>query len=164
MKILIKEVAKSQWQVRLDQHVVTFRTEAEAQAFASTLQARILAPIISPNNSSARPAESALATGLGQGPGILQATGQHRGAHHQQPAKADDQRHWHGGAVMQRRHQRGGSGGHGKLQASQHRRSTAGPGALPIHGASRGVGKDATQAGDADKQRDQQRPQLRRLQ
>ncbi|WP_460107742.1 hypothetical protein [Pseudomonas sp. H1_F01] len=44
MKILIKEVAKSQWQVRLDQHVVTFRTEAEAQTFANTLQARILAP------------------------------------------------------------------------------------------------------------------------
>jgi putative alpha-1,2-mannosidase len=44
MKILIKEVAKSQWQVRLDQHVVTFRTEAEAQAFATTLQARIHAP------------------------------------------------------------------------------------------------------------------------
>ncbi|WP_420232664.1 hypothetical protein ACN079_27465 [Pseudomonas sp. ABY48] len=44
MKILIKEVAKTQWQVRLDQHVVTFRTAAEAQAFASTLQARILAP------------------------------------------------------------------------------------------------------------------------
>lgn len=44
MKILLKEVAKSQWQVRLDQHVVTFRTEAEAKAFANTLQARILAP------------------------------------------------------------------------------------------------------------------------
>ncbi|WP_238965418.1 MULTISPECIES: hypothetical protein [Pseudomonas] len=44
MKILIKEVAKSQWQVRLDQHAVTFRTEAEAKAFASTLQARIHAP------------------------------------------------------------------------------------------------------------------------
>lgn len=44
MKILIKEVAKSQWQVRLDQHVVTFHTEAEAKAFASTLQARIHAP------------------------------------------------------------------------------------------------------------------------
>ncbi|MGN8274400.1 hypothetical protein ACLEJQ_16535 [Pseudomonas sp. SMV71] len=44
MKILIKEVAKSQWQVRLDQHVVTFRSEAEAQAFATTLQARLRAP------------------------------------------------------------------------------------------------------------------------
>lgn len=44
MKILIKEVAKSQWQVRLDQHAVTFRSEAEALAFTRTLEARLRAP------------------------------------------------------------------------------------------------------------------------
>ena len=47
MKVLIKELAKSQgskWQVRLDQHAVTFRSEAEARAFAQTLQARLQAP------------------------------------------------------------------------------------------------------------------------
>ena len=44
MKILIKELAKSQWQVRLDQHAVTFRSEAEARAFTRTLEARIKAP------------------------------------------------------------------------------------------------------------------------
>ena len=43
MKILIKEVARSQWQVRLDQHAVTFRSEAEARAFTRTLE-RLLAP------------------------------------------------------------------------------------------------------------------------
>jgi hypothetical protein len=44
MKILIKELAKSQWQVRLDQHAVTFRSEAEARAFTRTLEALIQAP------------------------------------------------------------------------------------------------------------------------
>ncbi|AGL82522.1 hypothetical protein ABH911_002702 [Pseudomonas protegens] len=47
MKILIKELAHpqgSQWQVRLDQHVVTFRSEAEARAFTQTLQSRLQAP------------------------------------------------------------------------------------------------------------------------
>ncbi|WP_347910417.1 hypothetical protein [Pseudomonas grandcourensis] len=44
MKILIKELAKSQWQVSLDQHAVTFRSEAEARAFTRTLEARIQAP------------------------------------------------------------------------------------------------------------------------
>ncbi len=47
MKILIKELAHpqgSQWQVRLDHHAVTFRSEAEARAFAQTLQARLQAP------------------------------------------------------------------------------------------------------------------------
>ncbi|MDI3272462.1 MULTISPECIES: hypothetical protein [unclassified Pseudomonas] len=44
MKILIKELAKSQWQVRLDQHAVTFRSEAEARAFTRTLEARLQAP------------------------------------------------------------------------------------------------------------------------
>jgi hypothetical protein len=47
MKILIKELAKSQgpqWQVRIDQHAVTFRSEAEARAFAHTLETRLQAP------------------------------------------------------------------------------------------------------------------------
>jgi putative alpha-1,2-mannosidase len=44
MKILIKELAKSQWQVRLDQHAVTFRSEAEARAFTRTLETRLQAP------------------------------------------------------------------------------------------------------------------------
>ncbi|QVN02353.1 hypothetical protein [Pseudomonas rhodesiae] len=44
MKILIKALAKSQWEVRLDQKTITFRSEAEARAFAETLQARIQAP------------------------------------------------------------------------------------------------------------------------
>lgn len=44
MKILIKELARSQWQVRLDQHAVTFRSEAEARTFLRTLEARIQAP------------------------------------------------------------------------------------------------------------------------
>ena len=44
MKILIKELATSRWQVRLDQHAVTFRSEAEALAFTKTLEARLHAP------------------------------------------------------------------------------------------------------------------------
>ena len=44
MKILIKELAKSQWQVRLDQHAVSFRTESEARAFVATLESRLRAP------------------------------------------------------------------------------------------------------------------------
>ncbi|KAA0942030.1 MULTISPECIES: hypothetical protein [unclassified Pseudomonas] len=47
MKILINALAKSQdhkWQVRLDQNTFTFRSEAEARAFADTLQSRIQAP------------------------------------------------------------------------------------------------------------------------
>ncbi|WLH80024.1 MULTISPECIES: hypothetical protein [unclassified Pseudomonas] len=44
MKILIKALAKSQWEVRLDQKAIIFHSEAEARAFADTLQARIQAP------------------------------------------------------------------------------------------------------------------------
>lgn len=47
MEILITERMKSKgarWQVKLDQHVVSFRSEAEAKAFVSILQARIRAP------------------------------------------------------------------------------------------------------------------------
>ena len=56
MKILIKEVAKSQWQVRLDQHAVTFRSEAEALAFTRTLEARLCAPHQIPDRSQQRAA------------------------------------------------------------------------------------------------------------
>jgi hypothetical protein len=46
MKVLVRESAKSQgqWQVRLDQHVVSFRNETEARAFVRTLESRLLAP------------------------------------------------------------------------------------------------------------------------
>ena len=56
MKILIKEVAKSQWQVRLDQHAVTFRSEAEALAFTRTLEARLYAPHQIPGRQQQRAA------------------------------------------------------------------------------------------------------------
>ncbi|WP_456255281.1 hypothetical protein ACP3PM_27545 [Pseudomonas iridis] len=56
MKILIKEVAKSQWQVRLDQHAVTFRSEAEALAFTRTLEARLCAPHKIPDQGRQRAA------------------------------------------------------------------------------------------------------------
>ena len=32
------------WQVRLDQHAVSFRTESEARAFVATLESRLRAP------------------------------------------------------------------------------------------------------------------------
>ncbi len=51
MKILIKALAKSQWEVRLDQKAITFHSEAEARAFANTLQARIQAPTGFPSNA-----------------------------------------------------------------------------------------------------------------
>lgn len=47
MKIAITESTKhrgSQWQVQMDQHVVSFRSEAEACAFVETLQSRLRAP------------------------------------------------------------------------------------------------------------------------
>ncbi len=47
MKIVLTELAReggSHWQVRLDQHVVTFRSEAEARAFIVTLESRLAAP------------------------------------------------------------------------------------------------------------------------
>ena len=47
MKVLVSESAPSKgarWQVRMDQHVVSFRSEAEAKAFVATLQARLRAP------------------------------------------------------------------------------------------------------------------------
>jgi hypothetical protein len=47
MKVLLSELAQprgSRWQVRMDQHVVSFRSEAEARAFVATLEARLKAP------------------------------------------------------------------------------------------------------------------------
>ncbi|WP_397450065.1 hypothetical protein [Pseudomonas sp. NA-150] len=47
MKVLVRELAKSQgieWQVILDQHAVSFRSEAEARAFVATLESRLQAP------------------------------------------------------------------------------------------------------------------------
>lgn len=46
MNLVIQPVNQPQgcWQVRLDQHHVTFRSESEARQFVSTLQARLQAP------------------------------------------------------------------------------------------------------------------------
>ncbi|MGV8920846.1 MAG: hypothetical protein ACOH2R_24225 [Pseudomonas sp.] len=47
MKVLVRELAKSkgtEWQVSLDQHAVSFRSEAEARAFVATLESRLRAP------------------------------------------------------------------------------------------------------------------------
>jgi hypothetical protein len=53
MNILIRPVTTSRdtsWQVRMDQHAVSFRSEAEAQAFVATLQARLQAPHVLPRH------------------------------------------------------------------------------------------------------------------
>jgi hypothetical protein len=43
--IQLVETAKGRcWQVRLDQHSVSFRSEEEARQFVATLQARLQAP------------------------------------------------------------------------------------------------------------------------
>lgn len=47
MKVVIQPLNKAAgrcWQVRLDQHSVTFRSEAEARQFVATLEARLQAP------------------------------------------------------------------------------------------------------------------------
>ncbi|WP_081664068.1 hypothetical protein [Metapseudomonas resinovorans] len=47
MKILVRPTATPQggsWQVCLDQHAVSFRSEAEARRFVSVLEARLKAP------------------------------------------------------------------------------------------------------------------------
>ncbi|HUE94549.1 hypothetical protein [Pseudomonas sp.] len=46
MNLVIQPVNQPQgcWQVHFDQHRVTFRSEAEARQFVSTLQARLQAP------------------------------------------------------------------------------------------------------------------------
>jgi hypothetical protein len=60
MNILIRPLTLSQgnrWQVRLDQHSVTFRTESEARNFVATLETRLKAPHCLPNTSQFMPAE-----------------------------------------------------------------------------------------------------------
>lgn len=52
MNILIRPLTLSNgngWQVRLDQHSVTFRTESEARGFVATLEARLQAPHVLPS-------------------------------------------------------------------------------------------------------------------
>ncbi|VXC50203.1 conserved hypothetical protein [Pseudomonas sp. 8AS] len=47
MNVLIRQVmtpSGNRWQVCMDQHGVTFRSEAEARHFVVTLQARLQAP------------------------------------------------------------------------------------------------------------------------
>jgi len=47
MKVVLDATGKKPdrpWEVRLDQHVVSFRSEAEARAFLNTLEARLQAP------------------------------------------------------------------------------------------------------------------------
>jgi hypothetical protein len=47
MKILIRTLSTAQgtlWQVRMDQHAVSFRSEAQAREFVNTLEARLKAP------------------------------------------------------------------------------------------------------------------------
>ncbi|MDB6143172.1 MAG: hypothetical protein JWP80_2216 [Pseudomonas sp.] len=56
MKVLVRELTKSggsEWQVRLDQHAVNFRSEAEARAFVETLESRLRAPHKLPNRQHA---------------------------------------------------------------------------------------------------------------
>jgi hypothetical protein len=51
MKIAVRRLANPQgtrWQVRLGQHAVSFRSEAEAHAFIDTLESRLRAPHILP--------------------------------------------------------------------------------------------------------------------
>jgi hypothetical protein len=47
MNILIRPLTMARgncWQVRMDQHVVSFRSETEARQFVATLEARLRAP------------------------------------------------------------------------------------------------------------------------
>ncbi|WP_077525461.1 hypothetical protein [Metapseudomonas resinovorans] len=52
MKILVRPTATQQgsgWQVCLDQHAVSFRSEAEARRFVSVLEERLKAPHVLPD-------------------------------------------------------------------------------------------------------------------
>lgn len=47
MKILVRTLSTPQgplWQVRMDQHAVSFRSEAQAREFVTTLETRLKAP------------------------------------------------------------------------------------------------------------------------
>lgn len=51
MKIVVQlqnQGGERLWQVRLDQHSVSFRSEEEARQFVATLQARLRAPHVLP--------------------------------------------------------------------------------------------------------------------
>ena len=56
-----KQARGSRWQVRMDQHVVSFRSEAEARAFIATLEARLQAPHGLPQAQQAQQAQQASA-------------------------------------------------------------------------------------------------------
>ncbi|WP_159973600.1 hypothetical protein [Pseudomonas sp. 8Z] len=59
MKIVIEQGNKGgecRWQVKLDQHCVSFRSETDAQAFVATLQTRLQAPHSLPWHTSQRQA------------------------------------------------------------------------------------------------------------
>ena len=52
MKIIVRPLRTTQgnsWQVCMDQHAVSFRSEAEARRFVATLEARLKAPTSCPN-------------------------------------------------------------------------------------------------------------------
>ncbi|MDE3737371.1 MULTISPECIES: hypothetical protein [Pseudomonas] len=54
MKILVRPTTTPQgasWQVCLDQHAVSFRSEAEARRFVSVLEERLKAPHVLPEES-----------------------------------------------------------------------------------------------------------------
>lgn len=56
MNILIKPLQTTQgprWQVQMDQHGVSFTSEAEARAFVATLENRLRAPHVLPQRRSA---------------------------------------------------------------------------------------------------------------
>lgn len=62
MNVLIRQVSTPQgnrWQVCMDQHGVSFRSEAEAHAFVATLQARLQAPHALPWRAPAQQMQSA---------------------------------------------------------------------------------------------------------
>lgn len=57
MKIVVqpqKQGGESLWQVRLDQHCVSFRSEEEARQFVATLEARLRAPHRLPERAKQR--------------------------------------------------------------------------------------------------------------
>lgn len=65
MNVLIRQVmtpSGNRWQVCMDQHGVTFRSEAEARHFIATLQARLQAPHPLPWRSNQK-SQAALSAG-----------------------------------------------------------------------------------------------------
>ncbi|BCD84905.1 hypothetical protein PSm6_13120 [Pseudomonas solani] len=51
MNVIVRPLRTTQgnsWQVCMDQHAVSFRSEAEAQRFVATLEARLKAPHVLP--------------------------------------------------------------------------------------------------------------------